>query len=203
LHVLDADYREVVMPRLTPTERLRLTNILIEFPLFGQTRDAFEFYSLPRAKPARVVMPISSLRFFGDVCLATGWWEQQGAKGQSPVLGYISQMKYGRVPSSKGKTLSLMEGAGVPPAARDNPKIADFASKCVSSGFLFILLHEIGHIVTEDPRLASQEQEMAADTFAAEIFRRLGTAPTGAVLFFSANSYVVPNRWDFSPQWPT
>ena len=195
---LEEDYRQVVMPRLTPVERARLNEVQIEFPLFGKTTDAFEFYSLPSARPPRIVLPVSSLRFFGDVCLAEEWSLQQGRREDlDPVMGYISRTKFGRAPRRNGKTLSLREAVGVPANAGDNPRIADRSGKCVSSGLLFILLHEMGHIEARERRLPSQQEEMAADGFALEIFRRLGTPPTGAVLFFSAYSYAAPNRWDF------
>jgi hypothetical protein len=194
---LEEDYRQVVMPRLTPAERARLGEAQIEFPLFGKTTDAFEFYSLPAARPPRIVLPVSSLRFFGDVCLTEEWSMQQGRREPDPVMGYISRTKYGRAPRRNGKTLSLREAVGVPATAGDNPKIAELSSKCVSSGLLFILLHEMGHIEARERRLPSQQEEMAADGFALEIFRRLGTPPTGAVLFFSAYSYAASNRWDF------
>jgi hypothetical protein len=155
---LEEDYRDVIMPRLTPAERARLGAIQIEFPLFGKTTDAFEFYSLPAALPPRIVMPVSSLRFFADVCLAEEWWRQQGRQGLDPVMGYISRTKYGRAPRRDGKTLSLRDAVGVPGNVGDNPKIANPASQCISSGLLFILLHEMGHIVVRERRLASQAE---------------------------------------------
>jgi hypothetical protein len=189
---LDQNYQEVVLPLLTPSERLRLGDVRLEFPLFGQTRDAFEFYTQPGAKPARIVLPISSLRFLGDVCLSTGWWRGQQKQGLDPVLGYISRTKYGRAPR-----LSLRQAIGVPENAREVPAVQDFTTKCFSSAALFILLHEMGHVMERGRGPGGQAEEVAADAFALEIFRRLKTPPTGSVLFFAAAAHAAPTRWDF------
>ena len=186
------NYKEVVLPRLTSAERQRLGEVRLEFPLFGQTRDTYEFYSLPGANPPRIVLPISSLRFFADVCLSTAWWRRQNKKELDPVMGYISRTKYGRAPR-----LSLRKALGVPENAGEDPGIQNFTSECFSSGALFILLHEMGHVIERGRGPGGQSEEMLADAFALEIFRRLKTPPTGSVLFFSAVAYAAPTRWDY------
>jgi hypothetical protein len=189
---IEENYHQVLLPLLTRAERQRLGEVRLEFPLFGKTRDAFELYSEPGATPARIVLPIASLRFFGDVCISTGWWREQQGRGPDPVMGYISRTKYGRAPR-----LSLRQAIGVPENAGENPRIQDFTTKCFSSGALFILLHEMGHVMERGRGAGGQQEEMAADAFALEIFRRLKTPPTGSVLFFSAAAYAAPTRWDF------
>src|SRR5688572_21276513 len=60
------NFKNAILPKLTPEEKAVLRNVKIEVPLRGKERGVFEFY----ASGTTVTMPALSLRFFGDLSIA-------------------------------------------------------------------------------------------------------------------------------------
>ena len=72
-----AGYREVVLsnlnqvflPKLTVDERRRVQGLDVQFPLRGPERQPFEYFA---TAPAKVVLPVMSIRFLADLSVAFG-----------------------------------------------------------------------------------------------------------------------------------
>lgn len=181
------NYRNAILPKLTPEEKERLRNVRIEFPLRGPEEDVFEFF----AGNGKVVLPVLSLRFFGDLALASAWLNENQYNGQT-VSQYVGMIHFRRREDFPGRRYpDPLTALRIPGDARNDPAVADAFGKVFSSGVIFILCHELGHLVHEHPGYAgvsaqqAQLNEAQADRFAVEIMRRLGVVPAGIVLWFA------------------
>ena len=115
-----AGYREVVLwnlnqvflPKLTVEERRRLQGLDVQFPLRGPERQLFEYFA---AAPAKVVLPVMSIRFLADLSVAYAWLQSQGYTLET-VTDYVSMLKYqpparfgGRYPDPRAALQILAE----------------------------------------------------------------------------------------------
>ena len=138
-----------------------------------------------------IVLPLESIRFFDEVATLHAWFESHGCD-PGPIQSYL--------------WLVLGQGAALPaPLAafgidRDtalaDPMTEDVSGKILSSGMLFILLHEtahqlLGHLGGLSGTL-SQAQETEADVFALDHFAGLGVMPLGIVFFFQSLWWLDP-----------
>ncbi len=201
-----AVYRESILPALTRDERALLVGLEFEFPLRAPGeqagREPFAFYAWrDAAGRPRVTASMLSLRLFSDLSLALVWLEAHGYAIDAPA-NYLTLLKYRpalRLPPPSG-------ALGLPTSARDEPAVARRHGEFFTSGIVFVLLHELGHLrhghvdrASSDPA-ASQRQEAQADAFALEVMARLGYPPVGAVGFFTFAAHWLPNRWDFETE---
>src|SRR4051812_5909135 len=96
--MIQAEYRDTVLPQLTEPERAALSDMKIVVPPSGPHGDPFEFYS----DGSMVYLPALSLRFFADLCVANAWLNGHGYDGTT-VRDYV------------GYVFALAAGAGNPP----------------------------------------------------------------------------------------
>jgi len=68
--------------------------------------------------------------------------------------------------------------------------VNDVSGKVLKSSILFIMAHEVGHIVLRHrgglKGAASQQQEIEADSFALDHFAAIGATPAGMAIYFLA-----------------
>jgi hypothetical protein len=193
---------KVIESNLTQKEKQALTNVRLEFPLIGANRHPIDFYA--DSNKQIVTLPILSLTFLEDLSAAYAWlW----AKGQSleTIDEYNALLKYRKGREFKGKNYPPpLEALRIPAGPFADPKIEGLALRIRNSAFAFILAHELGHIYHRHPgyvegvtRKEARSNEEAADLFALEMMRRTRTIPMGAILFFQATAYYLPNRGDY------
>ncbi|WP_116131528.1 hypothetical protein [Tropicimonas sp. IMCC34043] len=178
---LELVLHEDIVGLLPRAERPLAARIALEFPAKGP--DPLAFY----AEPDRltITMPLESIRFFDDIATLFAWFQSKGCAFE-PTQSYLHAL--------------LREHQPLPPplvafgidrdAAFDDEYTYDLSSKIYSAGLLFILAHEVGHLVLgHEVGLtgpASQAQEIAADAFAMDHFARVGTMPVGILFYYIA-----------------
>lgn len=192
------NFENVILPKLSLQEKKVLGEVTFSFPLRGYERSIFEFY----AEPSRykVTLPILSIRFFADICLAQAWLVENGYS-ISTAYQYIGFLKY-HGQSMKGSMPSPLYALKIPANARDNPGVNDLYEKSWTSAILFLLCHELAHVYYQHPAYdrisaeAARQNEVEADRFAVDIMRRIGIIPIGGGLWFSSLVRWQYNQWD-------
>jgi hypothetical protein len=192
---LRTNLRKAILPHLTQDEAARLANIELQFPLRQAGQEPIGFATDGR----RVFMSVSSMRFFGELSTATAWLQLEGYTLES-LTNYALMLHYGRLGAAPPAPLAAL---CVPPRADEDAKIDRLAGKIFSNMLVFILLHEMGHIVhghlndtgADAARERAQEQE--ADGFALDVMARMGEPPLGIVPFFLFTAHATRGREDF------
>lgn len=198
---VESNFREVVWPALTGDEQARLGAVVLAFPALGPS-GALDFYAT--APPATINLPLTSLRFYADICLAAASLNRAGQNPQ-PVYDYLAMLKHRRAADfAGGRYPAPLPALGIPESARDDPNLDRIFYHCYSSTVVFILGHELAHLYYRDPgyapgvpRAAAQRNEARADAFALALMARLAAPPIGTPVFFMALAHLEANRYDF------
>jgi hypothetical protein len=189
---IEQTLREDFLPRIPPESRQALRGVALQFPL-EDPQVPFGFYS--RWDERHVMLPVASMRLFRDLCVAYAWLSHNGYSTDT-VSDYLTMLR-SQWPSEglrAGKHTPL-EVLGIPANAMDNPRVELIATATFSSGMMFIMGHELGHISHRHPaydsvsRAQARINESQADDFALELMKQLGIAPVGAVIFFTAYAH--------------
>ena len=114
---------------------------------------------------------------------------------------YVTMLKY-KKPSDfpNGRYPSPLEALQIPKNALENKQVDELSLRFRNTAYAFILLHELGHILYEHKgydgisRQQARQHEEMADQFALDVLERTKTIPMGAVLFFQAQAYFMPNK---------
>lgn len=199
-HDIRVNLDAALLDFLTPEEAIRLGEVRLEVPVRGGLAG---HRAERRGRLGVVVMPAESLRFFSDLCTASAWLAARGYS-LSTIADYLNMLKYGD-PASLGRTSMPLplEALQVPEGELDEPGVENRRSACFSTGVVFILAHELGHLILGhqgyegvSPR-ETQANEAAADAFAVELMSRAGDLPLGALYYFTYMSYLERHRGDF------
>jgi hypothetical protein len=196
---LDAT-REVFWQQLTPEEKANLLGTRLECPLIGQNRYPLDYYS--NSKAGIVTMPILSLKFFEDLCVAYAWLYVNQYRLET-IEEYVTMLRFKRAADfSTHRYPPPLEALQIPKNALEDKKVDDLSLRLRNEGWAFILGHELGHILKrhyfyhggspEEAKRnaqANRKNEEEADAFAIELMRRTTTIPMGAILFFQASAY--------------
>ena len=199
------NFENAVLPKLDAAERRSLAGVQFRFPLkAGREAGLLAFYSQPHADPPIVSMPVLSIKFFDDLCVATAWLEENGYQFGT-VTDYVAMLKYLEPDSFPGgKYLPPLEALQIPADAFDNARVDSLSQKLMKSGLLWVFIHELAHVRYEHQSYdntsaaQAQQQEIEADRFATEIMRRISVAPIGIAHFFTVATALWPNRADFT-----
>lgn len=192
---VEENFREVIWPSLTPEEKRSIGNVALDFPLEDASHP-MNFYASSSGAGKTITLPVSSLRFFGDIALAYVWLGEFGYSLQ-PITDYLAMLKY-RWPSGElaGRRYRPREVLGIPQDATANPRVANKFQQIYGTAIVFLLGHELGHLYykhiplptnrapTPQELERSRLQEEQADQFGLEIMRRIGAAPVGMVPYF-------------------
>jgi Peptidase U49 len=201
----------VIWPRLDVSERQRLAGVNLCFPLRGPSGDPLEFYArlgvaddaCADLSPPVVVLPTASIKFFDDLAVAHAWLWRQGY-GPDTALEYASMLKYGEPARFGGRYPAPLAALQIPDDALADPVVEQRAQDLLKSALVFLMLHELGHVLFGHPgydaisAAEAQANEQDADRFALSVMRRIGVAPFGMVFWFQTAAYLAPNRGDFA-----
>uniref|UniRef100_UPI00356451DF hypothetical protein n=1 Tax=Immundisolibacter sp. TaxID=1934948 RepID=UPI00356451DF len=196
-----ANFRDVVWPALTAAEREQLGQVDLSFPALGPN-GPLDFYAT--APPATINLPLTSLRFYADICLAAASLNRTGQSPQ-PVYDYLAMLKHRPAADfADDRYPAPLAALGIPESARDDPRLDQIFYHCYASTVVFILGHELAHLYYQDPgyapgvpRAVAKRNETRADAFALELMRRLAAPPIGTPVFFMALAHLEANRYDF------
>lgn len=193
--------QRVFLPKLTVDERQRLSRLSVDFPLRGPERGLFEYFSY---RDGRVVMPVMSIRFLGDLGVAYAWLDANGYT-MEPVTDYISMLKYQDAARFGGRYPDPGTALGIPANATDNPRVDNLAQQILNHSISFVLLHEIGHVLYQHKgygpdvsRAQARENEDQADRFALEVLRRVGQPVSGLLFLLLSMAHAATHRADFA-----
>ena len=191
---INENLREVVWPKLTQEEKEKLAGVVVSFPP-EDSQHPMNFYAQADGERKTVVMPISSLRFYGDLAMAYAWLNTNNYSLDS-VTDYLAMLKYQWPGKLMTKPYRPMEVLGTPANAREDPQMMSVFQQAFGTCVVFIMAHELGHLYYQHPAYESVGVEVAraneeqADQFALEIMRRIGDAPLGMPLFFTIMAHL-------------
>jgi peptidase M48-like protein len=195
---IEENFRDVVWPRLTPDEKRILGRVTLDFPL-EDAQHPMNFYARAGGGKKIITLPVSSLRFLGDIALAYAWLAASGF-ATDPIMDYVAMLKYQWPDGLAGRRYRPREALGIPDDATANARVDSQFQRIFGTAIVFVLSHELGHLYhrhgTEVSPERSRQQEEEADRFAMEVMRRIGEAPLGMVQFFSVLAYLEPYTSD-------
>src|SRR5580704_10509865 len=171
---VEENFREVVWPKLTLGEKRILGSVVLDFPL-ENVGHPMNFYASDGVGKKTITLPISSMRFLGDIALADSWLNESGYS-IDPVTDYISMLKYQWPDGLVGRRYKPREALGVP----ENVTPRQF-QRIFDTALVFVLCHELAHLyhhlATEVSLERSRANEEEADRFGMELMRRIGDPP--------------------------
>ena len=176
-------YKDI--PRyLTPGEKAALAEVSLEIPSAQVNNDLFGFTM--DLKTGRMTISAPAIAFFDDLAVSFAWYDRFKKDPTPYIVRLYSEPDYLETP---------LKALGVPERAWEQDAFVDDVSqKILTSGIAFLLLHELAHWHHQDrpydaitPQRA-QSQEIAADTYAVDVMRRMQTPPYGMVVWFLLTS---------------
>ena len=112
-------------------------------------------------------------------------------------------LKYGRLGDNPPSPLKAL---CIPGNALDDPKAKAEADQGFDVGIIFVLLHELGHVLHGHPGYrhispeAARGNEAEADRFALDGLKRLDASPLAVIQYFTVMAHMAKNRGDFAGQ---
>jgi hypothetical protein len=189
---LETNLRELILARLDAVERLPLVGLRLDLPL-QQPGHPMNFFALREVGGPVLVMPVASLRFLGDLCLAWAWLNARGYSLDT-VTDYLAILAQRGPEAFAGGSVRPLAALGIPAVPRADPRVQRDLQRLFGSAVVFLMAHELGHLQLRHaaPANAAQSrlQECEADRFALEVMRRAGEPPLGLAIFFTAVSHL-------------
>jgi hypothetical protein len=199
-------YARGIWPQLTGEEKRAIGDVELELPLVGkhpvsgQTLGPLDFYSYGRGGRPVIALPVLSLLFVEDICLAYAWLYVRGYSLET-IDEYVTMLRYKNAADFAGDRYpSPLNALHIPNDALGDSRVDELSLRFRNSAFAFILLHELGHIryrhrgyggvTTAQARINEED----ADSFALDVLRRASTIPMGAILFFQSQAYFMPSK---------
>src|SRR5690242_117476 len=183
-----------------------LQELRLEFPPSDPGGSPLNFSSQRATTGSVVSMPIASLLFVEDLCTAYAWLDRHGYSPET-VDEYLAMLQH--KPSEElpgGRFPAPLEALRIPSGAPDEQNVGQLSLRLRNSAYAFILAHEIGHVVFGHPSYAqvsrdqARQNEAQADRFALDVLALAANIPLGAVLYFQASAFMMPNRGTFIAQ---
>ena len=141
------------------------------------------FWAIPAT--ATVYVPMESVRFIDDLAIVYAWFEKHGC-GAEQIQTYLWALLREQRPLPAPLTAFGIDRS----AALADSYVNDVSGKVLKSSILFIMAHEVGHIVLRHrgglEGAASRQQEIEADSFALDHFAAIGATPAGIAIYFLA-----------------
>lgn len=162
--------------------------------------DPFAFYA--RRSPPSIHLSALSIKFLDDIAIAAAWLAENKYSLET-IAYYNAVLKY-RQPDrfAGGRYPPPLTTLGIPDDALANPLVDDASQKTLKGAIMFVMAHEIGHVVHRDAPTGTAEErqrrEAAADAFAIDMFRRMGTAPAGLETLMLVATFMDSTRGDFA-----
>lgn len=194
-------YVKGVRPFLTQEESRALRGAQFKFPLIGEnSKDPSDFYSYTRERRSYVALPILSLIFLEDLTTAYAWLWANNYRLET-IDEYITMLKYKSPQDFPGGYYpSPLQALQIPKNALNDPRVDDLSLRFRNTAYAFILLHELGHVLYQHSGYSgittsqARSEESDADLFALDVLHRTSTIPMGAILYFQAQAYSMPNK---------
>jgi len=195
---LQGAYGGIIQPQLGGEEKRKLAHVRFIFPLNIPGQEPFGF----RSGDNTIYLSIASLKLINDLLLAYCWL---GHNHYTPntIDDYLLMLARW---SSDSRPPEPLLALGIPANARDDPKTDELTNEYVKHTYLFILLHELGHLLHNDPPAVTQSpertqaQESRADQFALNVLGRCGMVSTGIAQFFGWAWAFMPFRSDYADE---
>lgn len=187
---------------MTGEEQRALRGVRVRHPMRGA--GPLTVKSLVYDGTQIVQAPVLSLKFIEDLSLAYAW---RAANNYSlePMDEYLVMLKHRPAAGFPGGRLpDPVTALGVPPKIwEQDAEVDDLSLRFRNTAWAFILAHELGHLrfghsLTDPSPGEIQQQEEAADAFAADLLARSETIPMGMILWFQATAGFMRNRSDFA-----
>jgi hypothetical protein len=180
-----------------------LASVRVKAPVSSDAGGPLDFSSEYSISSGAVVTPIFSLLFLEDLCTAYAWLHKMGYNLDT-VDEYLAMLRYKSASDFKGGQYPPpLIALGIPVSAVDDPELGGLGLRFRNSVYAFIMAHELGHILAGHPSAnrqtmeQSRANEAAADDFAVRVLARDAQVPMGAILFFQAQAYLMPNLGQF------
>lgn len=196
---IDWIFQTYFIDQLNFDERQKLEDINLTYPLFsqGQASHPCLIRSFPGER--RIVLPILTIKFLDDLSVASSWLQYNGYC-QETIKDYLAFIKY----NSSFTTKAPLEALRIPEKAWHlDLRIDQHAQKIFKSAILWLIGHEVCHLIEnhstnhEGITCYSESQELVADQYALDVFKRSGTFPIGLKLILSIISRSGKNKNDF------
>lgn len=178
---IESSLRNGIIANLPRADRPRAAQIQLAFPEKGEHPMAFF------SDPANgvVYMPLESIRFFDDISTLRAWFLGKNCQ-QDYIQSYFNSFLRKQQPlSSPLRAFAIDRNVALGDAYTNST-----SDRLYSSGLLYILGHEVGHVMLgHQPGLSaalSRQQEIEADAFAMDHFARVGAMPIGALIYYLA-----------------
>ncbi len=199
------NFDNLILKNLTESERRQVGKVNLRFTIYDGVRSQSNLFATDYSlKPAEIILPIFTIKFFDDLSVA---FSKQSVNGQddNSILEYIAVLKYNSLDKfSNNQYPSPIQAFQIPNDAIDDPNIDRIAQNNLKSWLLFELAHQLGHIYfhhTQAQRNIDYTKkllyEYKADRFAIELMRRIGIAPVGYLWSLTVQSFWMPNPIDF------
>jgi hypothetical protein len=180
-----------------------LASVRVEAPLSSDAGVPLDFSSKYSTGSGTIITPIFSLLFLEDLCTAYAWLHKKDYSLDT-VDEYLAMLHYKSASDFKGgRYPPPLIALGIPVSAVDDPELGGLGLRFRNSAYAFIMAHELGHILNGHPSADKQTMEQsrtneaAADDFALRVLARDAQVPTGAILFFQAQAYLMPSLGQF------
>jgi hypothetical protein len=191
----------IIAPLLSTPERRELAGVRIELPLIGaQSGTPLDFYTMGQAGRATVFMPVFSLLFLEDLATAFAWLQRHDYSLET-VEEYITMLRYKKASDFPGgRYPPPLKALHIPPEAMSHEWVKTLALALRNEAYAFILLHELGHVLSRHPgydgiaREVARQHEARADRFALVMLERAETLPMGVILWFMAQVNAMPSK---------
>lgn len=194
-HFLLQFYEEAIRPLLGADEARAVGEINFRFPLNLPGQEPVGFC----ARHGTIILSIASLKLLNDLLLAYCWL---GRHGYKPVTidDYLMMLVHWRSDSTPPEPLPCL---GIPDNAGSEAGIEELHAVWVRHAYVFILLHELGHLRHGDTTVGNisrselRARERRADQFALNVMGRLGFEGSGIAQFFEWAWVFMPNPDDY------
>jgi len=191
-------WAEDLIARLPDSHRQAASKVSLKLPLYGRRAEPLEYYAKPKER--EVTMPIFSIRFFDDLCIAYAYMALHNCDSGA-ISDYVGMLRY-QVPANlpNGRFPPPLSALGIPSNALDDEWVKKTSGNSLKSSIYFLMAHELAHVVYSHRSYESitaaeaQTQEIEADAFALEIMARIGVPPVAIAFFF-----VVASRFEAAP----
>ena len=201
------NFDTLIIGALSPNERAGIRGLVFDIAVRHEN-DPLTWFARPGSRPS-ITVSTASVKFLDDIAIAFAWLETNGYSVES-ISYYASVLKYRPLELlPNGTHPAPLDALGIPSNALSDRTVDDDSQKLLKSAVVFLLAHELGHVVhahrVDVPAADRQRQEIEADRFAVSTFRRIGTAPLGAVPLFFLSTYLGNHRADFGSdaEWTT
>jgi hypothetical protein len=199
--ILEGWVEKEIAPGLPPAERAIARSITFDFPIDGAP---FAFSSVPAIR--RVIVPMSGVKLLHDLVYVNVLIAQTGYRDPSSVYMYLGALKYrpaadfpgGRYPAPF-RAFKIDSGSlGLP--VNDDAVVQRQHELAFDGAMLFLLAHEIGHVVRNHAGAKSLQQEIDADAFAIAALQRTQSSPLGVMHYMMLSGFWAPHRSEWNTE---